>query len=216
MLSGYATTLQIMLPLAAFTDWLTGVSGALVFLATVGLGIVAVVQMVRLSRQARDDSQHLQDQIAASVAMGTAIKEAARAEVQPMVFAHPVLIVSGSGTHPEARNLSTTEVGFTYRVINEGTGLATNVRHGVQVGDISGEFGGGMPYRALRGAEQQPPDDVPPLMVPFQLGALPTDWRVRHHKYWAEFSNVFGDRFRTVIDGDPTKDAEFIRLPEQN
>jgi hypothetical protein len=198
------------------TDWITAISAGLAFLATAGLAYIAYKQMAQLGKQASDDSKQLDKQIEASQGMGEAVLESARAQVQPMVFAHPGMIVRGDYMSKQAIDVASTEVGFTYRLANEGSGLALNVRSGVIVDDVSVEWGagGGMPFRALRGGEQVPAEpEQSPLLVPFQKGALPENWQVLDHQYWAEFSNVFDDRFRTVVHADPSTDAEFIRLP---
>jgi len=77
-----------VLGIGAFTDWLTRVSGALVFVATAVLAGVAMLQMRKLNEQAEAEAAAVQKQIDASIAQGEAIREAARAQLQPMVFAH--------------------------------------------------------------------------------------------------------------------------------
>jgi hypothetical protein len=87
---------------SAFTDWLIGVSGALVFVATAVLAFLASKQMGKLAEQAQAakdqveimraaseaEGAAVQEQIRASVAQGEAIREATRGQLQPIVFAH--------------------------------------------------------------------------------------------------------------------------------
>jgi hypothetical protein len=42
------------------------------------------------------------------------------------------------------------EIAFGYGLTNEGTGVALNVRHGVEIGGIEHAFGDGMEFRAVR------------------------------------------------------------------
>ena len=97
-----------MLHDAAFTDWLTGISGALVFIATGALAVVALLQMQKLSGQAKDEALALDKQITATLEQGEAIREAARAQLQPIVFAHPTgAPVRGPDDHPRPRGGAT-------------------------------------------------------------------------------------------------------------
>jgi hypothetical protein len=221
-----------MLAMAAFTDWLTGVSGTLVFVATAALAKAAYVQMQKLDSQARAEAEAVEKQIKASVEQGEAIREAARAQLQPMVFAH------GDVTHtrPEqpdpleldddAREneyaLSPGQVGFGYKLANEGTGLALSIRHGVEIAGKRLEFGEGMHFRSLRPGEWQPGQDfldrqghwirIAPLAVVINEAELPEDWATQPRHYWAEFENVFHERFRTRNPSDPLQPAEFERV----
>ena len=78
-----------MLAFAAFTDWLTGVSGTLVFVATAGLAWIARRQMKQLAKQAEDTREDVLAQIGASADIARGTMDAARAALQPMVFAQP-------------------------------------------------------------------------------------------------------------------------------
>jgi hypothetical protein len=51
------------------------------------------------------------------------------------------------------------QVGFGYKLANEGTRLAISIRHGVEIASARFEYGGGMQWRALRPGERQPADE---------------------------------------------------------
>ena len=114
---------------AAFTDWLTGISGVLVFGATAALALLANRQMGKLTEQAqaakdqvdvmRDaskaEAEAVQKQIAASIAQGEAIREASRGQLQPIVFAH----AHDARIGPDDEFIiGEGEVGFGYRLAN--------------------------------------------------------------------------------------------------
>ena len=125
--------------------------------------------MWRLSEQARDEAAAIYKQIAASIEQGEAIREAARAQLQPMVFAHGDQTHTRPGVEGEVEfvsretmteyQLGAGQIGFGYRLANEGTGLALNIRHGVEIGDKQLEYAGGMQFRSLRPGEWVPPKD---------------------------------------------------------
>jgi hypothetical protein len=190
--------------IAAFTDWLTGISGALAFAATAVLAGVAVAQMRKLSSQAREQASALQ---------------------QPMVFAHgdeTKTWPEGTGEpNPNEAMLGPGQVGFGYKLANEGTGLAMNIRHGVEVAGKRLEFGDGMQFRSLPPGEWHPARDflqdgvrirIRPFYVVVNVNQLPADYLTQPRHYWADFDNVFGERFRTRNPNDPTKSAAFERL----
>jgi hypothetical protein len=114
------------------------------------------------------------------------------------------------------------EVGFGYRLTNEGTGIALNIRHGLEIAGRLIEFGSGMQMRALRPGETQPPADYLdpnghmiqflPLVVASALASLPEDWAMLPRYYWAEFENVFSERFRTSNPSLPDQPASFERV----
>ena len=53
---------------------------------------------------------------------------------------------------------------------------------------------------------------IPPLVVVRNLSELHEDWAAEPLHYWAEFENVFGERFRTRNPCDPQRPAEFEPL----
>lgn len=180
--------------------------------ATMVIALVAVMQM----GQSRRQTKALEDQIAASVAQNDAVREAARAQVQPIVFATIVLgIVRG---RDEGYDVGKGELGFPYRLGNEGTGVALNVTHGVEVAGVERSFGDGMEVRSLTPGEILPPAeglDMPrPLVVVFREDELPEKWSPASRIYWVRFENVFGDRFETRNPLDPHQSAEFIRIED--
>jgi len=227
---------QVVYEATMFPEWLTAIGGIGAFIATARLAFLARRQMTAAQNQVdvmRDTSKAeaaaVEKQITASIAQGEAIREAARAQLQPMVFAH------GDCTHTYAEPadevvmgrqeneylLSSGQVGFGYKLANEGTGLALNIRHGVDVGGTRFEYGGGMHWRALRPGESQPGQDsldqgvwirIVPLVVVCDERELPPNWEVQPRHYWTEFESVFGERFRTRNPNDPRQPAEFERI----
>ena len=194
------------------------------------LAVVSVLQMQHSRRQtvameaqvsairdtAATELAAMREGVSASVGQGQAVREAARAQVQPIVFAS---VVQGTVSGPdEGDDVSGDEIGFPYRLSNEGTGVALNVRHGVEVGGIEREFGDGMEVRSLRPGETLPPPSgigiVRPLIVVFRRDELPQRWSSQPRTYWARFENVFGDAFETRNPLDPQQSAAFMRMTE--
>ena len=171
------------------------------------------VQVVREAAEKELDA--LREQIAASIAQGQAVREAARAQLQPIVFAHAY---GGALRGPdEGADLGPGEVAFRYRLANEGTGVALNIRHGVEVGGVEREFGEGMEMRSLRpGEEVPPPGRVTALAfsVVVPEAELPSHWASQSRTYWACFESVFGDQFETRNPHDPHQSAAFMRIEE--
>jgi hypothetical protein len=182
--------------------------------ANLSLARTARDQMTQVAAQADQDQQNVKDQIAASSAIATATREATRAALQPMVFAQITGVVTHD--HGYAPQVGDTEIGFTYRLENAGSGLAINVRHGVAIADRDKAFGGGdgMGFSSLRAGEKVPPDEYDPLLVAFMQTNLPADWAREEQLYWVEFADAFGNKFRTVVSSNPTHASEFIPLED--
>ena len=72
----------------ASSEWLTAIGGLLVFAATAALAWVAKKQMGDARRASAAEAAAIEKQIGASIQQGDAIREAARAQLQPVVFAH--------------------------------------------------------------------------------------------------------------------------------
>jgi type II secretory pathway pseudopilin PulG len=207
---------------ASLPDWLTAVGGLLVFAATAWLASVAKTQMNDARTASAAEAALVEKQIAASIKQGEAIEEAARAQLQPMVFAHPGLVDTWSPDTPKAvpvgypkpnpYNLGPGQTGFGYSLENEGTGLALNIEHVIEIEGLELAFGDGMRFVALRPGEAQP---VPPhaWVVVIREGQLPDAWGSR--VYWARFDNIFNERFETRTSSDPTEAAEFKRIDSQ-
>lgn len=173
----------------------------------------------REEEQATRD-QAVRDQLDALASITEATRDAARAQLQPIVFAHATTGAWVSGPDDQL-DLSEGDIAFPYYLSNEGTGLAMNIRHGVEVGGVSYEFGEGMEIRALRPGESAPPVDygtkvlvVRPFTVVRQEQTLPSAWRELARTYWAKFENVFGEQFETRNPNDPRQSAAFMRLRE--
>jgi hypothetical protein len=202
-------------------EWLTAIGGVLVFAATAALAVIAKRQMDLLRRSSTDEAAAVQKQIDASLEQGRAIRDAARAQLQPIVFAHGDRTFSGPDDSPGI-DLHADQLGFSYHLGNEGTGIALNISHGVEVGGVEYEFGGGMQMRVLRPDERQPPADFinelgqtiryQPLVVAVPRGALAEDWSTTVVQYWTRYDNVFGERFETRNPSRPDVPAEFRRI----
>lgn len=155
----------------------------------------------------------MREDVQASIEQGRAVREAARAQNQPIVFAHTY----GGGIKgpDEGADLGAGEVGFQYTLVNEGTGVALNIRHGVELCGILREHGDGMEVRSMRPAEKLPvarPVTALAFMVVFREDELPTGWPKEARAYWATFENVFGESFKTANPHDPHQSAAFMRV----
>jgi hypothetical protein len=198
-------------------------------LGTLILACVAVAQIRESRRQtgamedqvtaikdvAEKELAAMREDIQASIEQGRAVREAARAQNQPIVFAHTY---GGAIKGPdEGADLGPGEVGFRYRLVNEGTGVALNIRHGVELYGIEREHGGGMEVRSMRPAEKLPPAGRATALaftVVFREEELPTSWPNEARAYWASFENVFGESFKTANPHDPHQSAAFMRIEE--
>jgi hypothetical protein len=135
-------------------------------------------QVTAIKDVAEKELAAMREDVQASIEQGRAVREAARAQNQPIVFAHTY---GGAITGPnEGADLGPGEVGFRYRLINEGTGVALNIRHGVELCGIVREHGEGMEVRSMRPAERLPPGRPPgtalAFTVVFREDELPTSW----------------------------------------
>jgi hypothetical protein len=181
----------------------------------------ATQEQVRVMRAAAEaEAAVIKEQIKASYAQGEAIREAARAQLQPLVFAQAISAPVRGPNDPLELDLADAEVGFPYYLSNEGTGIALNIRHGLEVAGREYEFGGGMETRVLRAGESFPPRDpftgllgnVRPLLIVRHESDLPPQWRTMSPTLWARFENVFGERFETSSPFDPQSSAAFARI----
>lgn len=180
-------------------------------------------------RRDRDEERGRQEQavrrqIDALVGVARATLEAARAQVQPVVFAHAH---GGAVRGPNDEfDLSEDLAAALYYLSNEGTGLALDLEHGVLIGDAEYAFGRGMRHRAARPGEMIPPlpasgqrsrqrPDV--LEVDFHVDVLEQARRAGiNFVYWCRFSNVFGERFETRNSLDPAVPGTLRRLATPN
>lgn len=224
------------------TDWLTALGGVGAFLATATLAVVAFIQMRKLDSQARSQAASTSDQIAAmreqvdvlretsaaeravverqveaAVEQGRSIRDAARAELQPVVFAHALPVKYGPD---DDYSIAEGQIAFAYFIANEGTGIALNVRHGVEIDGHDFEFGQGMQTRVLRPGESLPIRDATTggliwraaLSVVRRRDQMIEGWEGRGRNYWASFENVFGERFETRNPTSPNVPAVFRKL----
>jgi len=172
-------------------------------------------QVTVMKNVAEKELAAMREDVQASIEQGRAVREAARAQNQPIVFAYPSGTVKGPDSIFE---VGPGEIGFRYRLINEGTGVALNIRHSVELCGIVREHGDGMEVRSMRPAEQLPERDrtttTAAFMVVFREDELPADWPKEARAYWASFENVFGESFKTANPHDPHQSAAFMRIEE--
>jgi hypothetical protein len=161
----------------------------------------------------RDGLAAMREDVQASIEQGRAVRAAAQAQNQPIVFAH----VFGSAIKGSKDGVGPGQVGFRYRLVNDGTGVALNIRHGVELCGIVREFGDGMEVRSMRPAEKLPPGGrttSPFFTVMFPEDELPPNWHNEARAYWVSFENVFSETFKTANPHDPHQSAAFIRVEE--
>ena len=168
----------------------------------------------------RERDQAIQEQLTALGEITEATQNAARAQMQPIVYAH----AHGPPLHGpnDDYDLSEGQIGFPYVLRNEGVGPALNVHHGVGILHVDAEFGDGMELRAIRAGESVPPVDVVTNMpvvlrtfcVVFAVADLPASWPEEGRAYWARFENAFGDVFETRNPSDPRQSAAFMKITE--
>jgi hypothetical protein len=172
-------------------------------------------QVATIRETAESELALMRDNVRAAVEQGNAVREAARAQVQPIVFA----FFGGTAVRgpDEDAGVGAGEVGIRYSLANEGTGVALNVAHGVEICGIERAFGDGMTYRSLIPGEIIPPPGSPKELNPcvaFNEADLPANWPAASCTYWVRFENVFGDRFETRNPHDPSQSASFIRVTD--
>lgn len=166
------------------------------------------------SRQA-DKDQVVRQQIAAVAGIATETRRAARAQLQPIVFAHA--LASHALGPDDNLDISEGQIAFPYYLANEGTGIALNIRHGVEIDGIEYPFGEGLLMRVLRPGEEVPLRDpitaklvqLRPFATVMNKSELPPGWPNVARVYWTRFENVFGERFETRNPLDPRVSASF-------
>jgi hypothetical protein len=169
-------------------------------------------------RRRQDDA--VRRQVDALVGVAQATLDAARAQVQPVVFAHAH---GGALRGPnDDFDLAEDKAAALYYLTNEGTGLALDLEHGVLIAEAEYAFGGGLRFRAARPGEMLPPLPASGerrrrrselLAVDFPLDVLEQARRARiNFVYWCRFSNVFGEQFETQNSLNPAVPATLRRL----
>ena len=100
----------------------------------------AATELATVKEMAETELAAVREQIDASVKGNEAVREAARAQLQPMVFAHADAVKTGTHSRRRGRRAAGERVsprpgavGFGYRLKNEGTGIALNIQHGVEI-----------------------------------------------------------------------------------
>jgi hypothetical protein len=223
---------------ASGAEWLGSGGSLLAAFAAIILSLLAYRQMKASRVQARaasdqvevmradadegrkrraEQDERLVEQIAAVAGIADETRAAARAQLQPIVFAHAL------GAHARGPNdnfdISAGQLAFPYRLANEGTGIALNIRHGVEIDGAEFEFGDGMKMRVLRSGEEWPLRDpataklvqIRPFAAIVNDHELPETWPNVTPVYWTRFENVFGERFMTRNPADPRISASFQR-----
>ena len=168
-----------------------------------------------MRKAAHADAEAVKKQIDASIAQSDAIRDAARVFVQPRVLGYPA---GGAIRGPDSYgDVGNDEIGFPYRIANEGGGIALNVVHGIELGGVEHLFGGGMETAALGAGFSSPPPDSElggfgPLVVVVREDELPSNWVTLPRKYIVRFTNVLGERYLTRTPADPTQPHTFERI----
>jgi hypothetical protein len=185
--------------------------------ATVGLAVLAYVQIHAGQNQAKEAKQQsnaalamAETQSAASLRIARETREAAERQWQPRVIAHKWSDPK-PGTGDDA---APDEMAVGYSLKNEGTGPAFNVEHGVEVGGRLHKWGAGL-YHAMMAGEEVPPmrnaTGQPVKLTPLIVGVKQEQW-VDDIVYWTRYENLLGERFEVRCPPDETKPAEFRRL----
>lgn len=203
-------------------EWLTAIGGLGAFAATAVLGGVAIKQMQAardqvdvMRKAAHDDAEAVKKQIDASIAQSDAIRDAARVFVQPRVLGYPA---GGAIRGPDSYgDVGNEEIGFPYRLVNEGGGIALNIVHGIELDGVEHLYGGGMETAALGAGFSSPPPDSDlggfrPLAVVVREDELPSNWATLSRRYIVRFANVLGERYQTRTPADPTQPHTFERI----
>jgi len=212
----------MLMPGDISAEWLTAIGGLGAFVATAVLAGVAIKQMQAardqvgvMRKAAHDDAEAVKKQIDASIAQSNAIRDAARIFVQPRVLGYPA---GGAIRGPDSYgDVGTEEIGFPYRIANEGGGIALNVVHGVELAGVEYLFGGGMETAALGAGFSSPPPDSElggfrPLVVVVREDELPSNWVTLPRSYIVRFTNALGERYVTRTPADPTRPHTFERI----
>ena len=184
-------------------------------------GQAAREQLGVMRRAAADQAETVRKQIDAALAQGKEIRDVARAQLLPIVFA---LFVQSYAFGPDDEfDLAEGQIGFPYHLTNEGDGIALKIRHGVEIDGEKIAFDG-RELRSLRAGETYPsPERDPktrmlvrrPWVVVKAEHELPAGWENRSRNYWVQFENVFGDRFESFNPTDPTESTTFRQLPSE-
>ena len=100
-----------------------------------------------------------------------------------------------------------------YYLVNQGSGPAFNVEHGIEIGG-SRQRGGNIILNMGAGGLIPPVFDVEhPTGVPPIVRTVPApDFKGEGVAYWAQFENLLGERFEVLSYHDPNRQADFRRL----
>jgi hypothetical protein len=182
-------------------DW-TAIGGISAAIATIVLAVITG----RVLRQGKSRTTAMQDQVTAiretpegelaafreqikaSTDANDAVRDAARKQLQPIVIAYPEAVTMEGQTRM-----------FTYRLRNEGTGPALDIEHGFMLDDerVSAQHH----IRLLSVGRDR-------------AFARTTAYDGQAVTYFAQFSNVFGERFETLNPEDENARGSFRQLPD--
>lgn len=165
-------------------------------------------QIDALKETTADELALVHKQIQASTAQNEAVREAARAQMQPIVFAHgfgsPLSDATGRDAPPG-------RVRLRYYLKNEGVGPALDVEHGVSIGGVDSTVNdAGARYRTPSAGETAPPGY--PNSQAYGVLAVDVLNAEPDRIYWTRFSNVFGDRFEVLNYPEASRPAVFREL----
>ena len=176
---------------------LTAIGGTGAFMATVGLAFVAAYQ----ARQSRK-------QVEASIEQSETWREITKAALRPAVF--PEIHTGWIRGPNDDFDLGRREMALLYFLTNKGTGLALNIQHGVNIGDVVIASGYGARIDALQpgasapaardGAVRQPYEL---LMISVHEEEVPRHWARLPVTYWVKYKNAFGETLETRIEATP-------------
>lgn len=199
-------------------DWLTAIGGVCAAIASVVLAFLAYRQM----KATREQSEAALDQPRTSKEQALIAKDAAAAQVYPLVYAH-----EWKGTVWDEGEQA---FAVRYYLSNEGLGPALNVEHGVKIGRVEFMFGRDEPYmfRSVQPGEFLPPldperpDPVPPQPITrnverrdmYLLGPAGASQQIGEMLYVCRYENLFGDRWETVNSNDPQKRPTVRRITD--
>jgi hypothetical protein len=171
--------------------------------ATVALALLAYVQ-IRAGGE----------QTAAALEMAHQTREAAERQWQPRVFAHPWFwAIPGERDQIPAGAVVDGTLRAAYYVVNQGSGPAFNIEHGIEIAGSRQTVG--VILNMATGQEIPPVFnlEVPTGVAPLVVQVPEPEFNGEALAYWAQFENLLGERFEVVSYHDANRQAEFRRLP---
>jgi hypothetical protein len=174
----------------------------------------AEAQIEALKETTANELELVQKQIGAVIEGNDRVRDAARAQLQPIVFAHGFGPPT-TGADIRGAPVPSGRTRVAYFLKNEGVGPALDVEHGISVGGVKHTVDdAGSRYRTAAAGETMPPgypDDT--KYSPLAIDVLTAGVAL---VYWTRFSNVFGDRFEVLNYPDAGRPAVFRMLPSDD